>query len=507
MPGSSESEPTQNEGDPEEPPLQTGADDDSEGTGPPVEASDAASEENADGSADDEMDPDADPAERIVEAGAGVDILSEAERAELDDSTGGAEVDASDSADDAGAAAENDGGVSAPPEDQDADADDGTDAKPEEGVEEDAPQTLDDLVGDDDSSGETDETSGTSSTVAGPDSSDEADSTTETEPESDAEEVSTSATASSEPADGGEEHLSEPAGFDPVEGTDDEDDPAGADDEPSATEDGDDDSRIPDELRRLLEDDESDVGDESDGSDDGGDTATDGTEPGDEREDRREDTGGGSRREPRRDDQRRPREDPPRDGEYDRDRRRDQPRDDRYDSYRDPRPPRDDRRPRDEHYREPAREPRAASERRGPETRDLTPRVVDPEPPQTEGTAGTNQAAQQEPVSVRDEMAPAMAERQALLALIGALGMGSALATVGNILMLTRWEVIMALATGGVFALVVLTFIVFRAMLAAAERNGEPARSAYTHPLFLFLFLTSTLASGIFLGYVSRLLT
>ena len=108
---------------------------------------------------------------------------------------------------------------------------------------------------------------------------------------------------------------------------------------------------------------------------------------------------------------------------------------------------------------------------------------------------------------MRSEMSPVLAERQAFVSLLLAVGSGALVATVGNVLRLTRWETIMALVSGGIVVLLIATFVVFRAMLAAAERNDEPYSSAYTHPLFMFLFVLTTTVTALFVGYVSRLLT
>lgn len=116
-------------------------------------------------------------------------------------------------------------------------------------------------------------------------------------------------------------------------------------------------------------------------------------------------------------------------------------------------------------------------------------------------------AAETEPVSMRSEMSPALAERQAFLSLLLALGAGALFATVGNVLRLSRWQTVMLLVSAGIVVLLIATFVVFRAMLAAAERNDEPYKTAYTHPLFMFLFGTTTVVTALFVGYVSRLVT
>ncbi len=110
-------------------------------------------------------------------------------------------------------------------------------------------------------------------------------------------------------------------------------------------------------------------------------------------------------------------------------------------------------------------------------------------------------------MSVRSEMSPALAERQAFVSLLLALVIGGLLATLGNVLQLTRWQTMMVLVSAGIVVLLIATFVVFRAMLAAAERNDEPYRTAYTHPLFMFLFIVTTTVTALFVGYVSRLVT
>lgn len=116
-------------------------------------------------------------------------------------------------------------------------------------------------------------------------------------------------------------------------------------------------------------------------------------------------------------------------------------------------------------------------------------------------------AAETEPVSMRSEMSPALAERQAFLSLLFALGAGALFATLGNVLQLSRWQTFMLLVSAGIVVLLIATFVVFRAMLAAAERNDEPYRTAYTHPLFMLLFGVTTAVTALFVGYVSRLVT
>jgi hypothetical protein len=127
--------------------------------------------------------------------------------------------------------------------------------------------------------------------------------------------------------------------------------------------------------------------------------------------------------------------------------------------------------------------------------------------PTTETEETDEPAAEAEPVSVRSEMSPALAERQAFVSLLLALGGGTLVATVGNVLSLSRWQTVMALVSAGIVVLLIATFVVFRAMLAAAERNDEPYSSAYTHPLFMFLFVLTTTVTALFVGYVSRLVT
>lgn len=146
------------------------------------------------------------------------------------------------------------------------------------------------------------------------------------------------------------------------------------------------------------------------------------------------------------------------------------------------------------------------SEHRPAEPTDLAPTDASGEDIATTEEAD-EPAAETEPVSMRSEMAPVLAERQAFLALLLALGTGALFATLGNVLRLTRWQTVMVLVSAGIVVLLIATFVVFRAMLAAAERNDEPYKSAYTHPLFMFLFGVTTVVTALFVGYVSRLLT
>jgi hypothetical protein len=151
---------------------------------------------------------------------------------------------------------------------------------------------------------------------------------------------------------------------------------------------------------------------------------------------------------------------------------------------------------------------RSVEEHRPAEPTDLAPANETPDSIATSDPSEASEpAAEAEPVSVRSEMSPALAERQAFLALILALGGGALLATVGNVLQLSRWQTIMLLVSAGIVVLLIATFVVFRAMLAAAQRNDEPYRTAYTHPLFMFLFIVTTTVTALFVGYVSRLLT
>jgi len=148
----------------------------------------------------------------------------------------------------------------------------------------------------------------------------------------------------------------------------------------------------------------------------------------------------------------------------------------------------------------------AVTEHRPDEPTDLAPTDAASENLRTTEEAD-DPATEAEPVSMRSEMSPALAERQAFLSLLIALGAGALFATVGNVLKLSRWQTIMLLVSAGIVVLLIATFVVFRAMLAAAERNDEPYRTAYTHPLFMFLFGVTTVVTALFVGYVSRLLT
>jgi hypothetical protein len=99
---------------------------------------------------------------------------------------------------------------------------------------------------------------------------------------------------------------------------------------------------------------------------------------------------------------------------------------------------------------------------------------------------------------------PAIAERQALVAVAGAMAAGVSAAVVGVLLDMTTAEVKVVLAVGGLLLLVLGIFVLFRAMLSAAERNDEPAKTALTHPLFMFLFVILATATALFIGLLRQ---
>jgi len=100
---------------------------------------------------------------------------------------------------------------------------------------------------------------------------------------------------------------------------------------------------------------------------------------------------------------------------------------------------------------------------------------------------------------------PALAERQALVAVAGAIGLGVVAAVVGVLLDLTASDVKVILALGGLLVLVIAAFVLFRAMLSAAERNDEPVKTAVTHPLFMVLFVVLATATALFIGHLRQL--
>lgn len=100
---------------------------------------------------------------------------------------------------------------------------------------------------------------------------------------------------------------------------------------------------------------------------------------------------------------------------------------------------------------------------------------------------------------------PDLAERQALVAVAGAMAAGVVSAVIGVLLDLTVSDVKVVLALGGLLLLIIGVFVLFRAMLLAAERNDEPVRSALTHPLFMFLFVVLAAATALFIGLLRRM--
>jgi hypothetical protein len=102
--------------------------------------------------------------------------------------------------------------------------------------------------------------------------------------------------------------------------------------------------------------------------------------------------------------------------------------------------------------------------------------------------------------SIAGRAKPALAERQALVAVAGAMGIGVGGAVVGVLLDMTIKDVKFVLALGGLLILTMAAFVLFRAMLSAAERNEEPAKTALTHPLFMLLFVVLATATALFIG-------
>jgi hypothetical protein len=100
---------------------------------------------------------------------------------------------------------------------------------------------------------------------------------------------------------------------------------------------------------------------------------------------------------------------------------------------------------------------------------------------------------------------PALAERQALVAVAGAMGLGVVAAVVGVLLDFTASDVKVILALGGLLVLVIAVFVLFRAMLSAAERNDEPVKTAVTHPLFMVLFVVLATSAALFIGLLRQL--
>jgi hypothetical protein len=106
--------------------------------------------------------------------------------------------------------------------------------------------------------------------------------------------------------------------------------------------------------------------------------------------------------------------------------------------------------------------------------------------------------------SIAGRAKPALAERQALVAVAGAMGIGVGGAVVGVLLDMTIRDVKFVLALGGLLILTMAAFVLFRAMLSAAERNDEPAKTALTHPLFMLLFVVLATATALFIGLLRQ---
>jgi predicted lipid-binding transport protein (Tim44 family) len=84
------------------------------------------------------------------------------------------------------------------------------------------------------------------------------------------------------------------------------------------------------------------------------------------------------------------------------------------------------------------------------------------------------------------------------------MGIGVGGAVVGVLLDMTIKDVKFVLALGGLLILTMAAFVLFRAMLSAAERNEEPAKTALTHPLFMLLFVVLATATALFIGLLRR---
>jgi hypothetical protein len=106
--------------------------------------------------------------------------------------------------------------------------------------------------------------------------------------------------------------------------------------------------------------------------------------------------------------------------------------------------------------------------------------------------------------SIAGRAKPALAERQALIAVAGAMGLGVFGAVVGVLLDMTVRDVKFVLSLGGLLIFTMAVFVLFRAMLSAAERNDEPVKTALTHPLFMFLFVVLATATALFIGLLRR---
>ncbi len=148
---------------------------------------------------------------------------------------------------------------------------------------------------------------------------------------------------------------------------------------------------------------------------------------------------------------------------------------------------------------------------RAPEAKRTGDDRADPTPPEEDESMRRAMDREDGEPGVNDNVSslagrakPALAERQALVAVAGSVGIGVIMAVVGVALDLTVRDVKVVLALGGLFGLLIGVFVLFRAMLSAAERNDEPVKSAVTHPLFMFLFVLLATGTALFIGLLRR---
>lgn len=92
--------------------------------------------------------------------------------------------------------------------------------------------------------------------------------------------------------------------------------------------------------------------------------------------------------------------------------------------------------------------------------------------------------------------------QQAMAAIVAAFGGGVVLALLGILLGLTRSDVLTVLVFLVVAAGLAVSYLLFRAMFAAAEDADGTAMGAVTHPAFLALFGGVALLVSLAIGYV-----
>jgi hypothetical protein len=127
-----------------------------------------------------------------------------------------------------------------------------------------------------------------------------------------------------------------------------------------------------------------------------------------------------------------------------------------------------------------------------PEEEEYLRRAVERE----QGSTGDGESVS----SLAGRAKPAIAERQALVAVAGSVGVGVGMAVVGVLLDMTIRDVKVVLSLGGLLVLFMGVFVLFRAMLSAAERNDDSVKTALTHPLFMFLFVVLATGTALFIG-------